>query len=136
MTRRVEPPSGSPPPRSATLGGRTIDIASLAEAVADRYFEEFPDDLHRYGDAARAWELHDTAHCLQWAVLDVEGWYDIGRQVAWLSEVLRARGFPVERLARNLELAADVVEERVAPDGLSLASRLRSAAATARAPAA
>ena len=136
MTRRVEPPSGSPPPRSATLAGRTIDIATLAETVADRYFEEFPDDLRRYGDAARAWELHDTAHCLQWAVLDVEGWYDIGRQVAWLREVLRARGFPVERLARNLELAADVVQDRVAPDGASLAARLRSAAETARAPAA
>ena len=136
MTRRVAPPSGSPPPRSATLAGRTIDLVSLAEAVADRYFEEFPEDLSRYGDAARAWELHDTAYCLQWAVLDVEGWDDIGRQVAWLTRVLRSRDFPVERLARNLELAADVVQDRVVPDGATVAARLRFAAATARAAAA
>ena len=136
MTRRVEPPSGSPPPRSATLAGRAIDLASLAEAVADRYFEEFPEDLSRYGDAARAWELHDTAYCLQWAVLDVEGWDDIGRQVAWLTGALRSRDFPVERLARNLELAADVVQDRVVLDGATVAARVRFAAATARAAAA
>lgn len=130
MTRRVAPPTGSPPPASATLAGRTIDLRPLAEAVADRYFVEFPDDLRRYGDAARAWEVHDTSYCLLWAVLDVEGWHDLEQRVAWLAVVLRSRGFPLARLARNLELAADVVDERVTAGGAPVAGRLRAAAAS------
>ena len=43
--------------------------------------------------------------------------------------VLRARGFPLEHLARNLELAADVVAEGVAAPGAAVADRLRAAAA-------
>jgi hypothetical protein len=132
VTRRVAPPSGWPAPRSAKLAGRDINLTAPAEAVADRYFAEFPDDLARYGDAARAWEVHDTAYCLQWAVLDVEGWNDLGTEVAWLANVLRSRGFPLDRLARNLELAADVVEERLASDGTAVAARLRRSAAWVR----
>ena len=132
MSRRVAPPSGSPAPTWATLAGRRIELTALAEAVADRYFEEFPGDLERYGDAARAWEVHDTAHCLQWAVLDVERLASLQREVEWLTNVLRSRGFPLEHLARNLELAADVVDERVADNGPTVAERLRSVAAAVR----
>ena len=128
MTRR---PSGAAPPTSATLAGREIELGPLAEAVADRYFEEFPEDLERYGDAARAWEVHDTSYCLHWAALDVEGFASLDREIAWLSNVLRTRGFPLEHLARNLELAADVVDERVASP--EVAERLRAAAGIARA---
>jgi hypothetical protein len=132
VSRPVAPPSGSPPPASATLAGRRIDLTALAEAVAARYFEEFPGDLERYGDAARAWEIHDTAHCLQWAVLDVERLASLQRQVDWLTNVLQARGFPLDQLARNLDLAAAVVEERLGEDGAAVAERLRSAAAAVR----
>jgi hypothetical protein len=64
MSRDVAPPSGWPAPQTAALAGRSIALVPLAEATADRYFEEFPEDLDRYGDAARAWEVHDTLHCL------------------------------------------------------------------------
>ena len=94
MTRAVAPPSGWPAPQTAALAGRSIALVPLAEAVADRYFAEFPEDLERYGDAARAWEVHDTLHCLHWAVLDVEGTASLEREVAWLTNVLRSRGFP------------------------------------------
>ena len=76
--------------------------------------------------------VHDTAHCLEWAVLDVERLASLQREVEWLTNVLRSRGFPLEHLARNLELAADVVDERVADNGPAVAERLRSAAATVR----
>jgi hypothetical protein len=132
LSRRTAPPSGMPAPTSASLGGRQIPLMPLAAAVADRYFNEFPDDLERYGDAARAWEIHDTSHCLQWAILDHEGLADLQREVAWLTTVLTSRDFPLEHLARNLELAADVVEERLAESGVALATRLRAAAAGAR----
>ena len=122
MTRR---PSGSPPPTAVTLGERKIELAPLLEAIADRYFAEFPGDLERYGTAARDWELHDTAHCLNWAALDVRGFASLDRNIHWLASILRARDFPVEQLARNLELAADVCDEQLSD---AVAARLRNAA--------
>jgi hypothetical protein len=131
VSRPVAPPSGFPPPGSATLGGRRIDLGPLAEEVADRYFAEFPEDFRRYGDAARAWEVHDTCHCLHWAILDAEGYASLEKEITWLADVLGARGFPLEKLVRNLELAGAVVEERV-PSGALVAGRLHAAAATVR----
>ena len=51
--------------------------------------------------------------------------------VAWLAGVLAARDFPLEHLAANLELAADVVEDRI-EQGPAVADRLRAAAITVR----
>jgi hypothetical protein len=132
MSRRVAPPSGSPVPTSVELAGHDIALAPLAQSVAERYFHEFPQDLERYGDAARAWEIHDTTHCLHWAVLDVDGFADLHREATWLAHVLAARGFPLEHLARNLELAADVIDEQLSETGQPVAARLRSAATTVR----
>ena len=127
MTR---PPSGWPPPEEARLAGRRVALSPLAQAVADRYFAEFPGDLERYdGDVAVAWELHDTRHVLSWAIGDVEGHVELDRQISWLAGVLGARDFPLEHLARNLELAAGVVAERLDP---RVGERLRSAAALVR----
>jgi hypothetical protein len=126
MTRR---PSGSPPPASITLGERRIELAPVLEAIADRYFAEFPSDLERYGEAARDWELHDTAHCINWAALDVRGFTSLDRNISWLTDILRARDFPLEQLARNLELAADVCAETI---GDAVAARLRNAATHVR----
>jgi hypothetical protein len=121
-----------PAPTSAPLGAQRIALRPLAEAVADRYFAEFPEDLERYGEVARAWEIHDTSHCLQWALLDAQGLASLEREVAWLTTVLSARDFPLEHLARNLELAADVVEAQLGEPGAAIGSRLRAAAAGVR----
>ena len=129
MTR---PPGGMPPPTTVELDGVTIELTPLAEAVAERYFAEFPEDLERYGDAGRQWEIHDTQHLLSWAIGDVEGFVDLDKQAAWLARVLSARDFPLEHLAVNLELAADVVDEQVA-GGSAVAEKLRGTAATVRA---
>jgi hypothetical protein len=129
MSRDVAPPSGWPAPQTAALAGRSIALVPLAEATADRYFKEFPEDLDRYGDAARAWDVHDTLHCLHWAVLDVEEIASLEREVAWLTNVLRSRGFPLDHLARNLDLAAVVVDEQLAGFGSAVAERLRPVAA-------
>ena len=132
MSRPVGPPSGWPAPTTATLAGRQIPLLSLAEAIADRYFDEFPEDLSRYGDAARPWEIHDTLHCLNWAMLDVEHAASLEREIAWLTNILRTRGFPVEHHARKLELAANVVDQRLAEPGAAMAERLNAAAAGVR----
>jgi hypothetical protein len=79
MTR---PPSGAPPPLSARLAGAEVPLLPLADEIAARYFAEFPDDFERYGEAARAWEIHDTLYCLRWACLDVVELADILREAA------------------------------------------------------
>jgi hypothetical protein len=127
--RRVAPPSGMAAPAHARLRGERVALAPLAERVADRYFSEFPDDLITYGDAALPWEVYDTSHCLQWAFLDVEGLCDLQREVNWLSDVLKARGFPLERLYRNLELCADVLDEQLGTPAAPVSARLRRAVA-------
>ncbi|HEX5618454.1 MAG TPA: hypothetical protein VFX51_08535 [Solirubrobacteraceae bacterium] len=132
MSGRTAPPSGWPPPTQARLGEAQIELEPLARTIADRYFERFPEDIERYGDAARAWELHDTQHLLHWAIGDVEGFVDMQHHVEWLARVLAARDFPLEHLAVNLELAADVVGERL-DSGDAVAERLRAAGASVRA---
>jgi hypothetical protein len=52
-------------------------------------------------------------------------------QVAWLARVLAARDFPLEHLAVNLELAAEVVNERL-DGGTPVAERLLDASVTVR----
>ena len=128
---RTAPPSGWPPPTQAMLAGAEVALEPLAAVIADRYFARFPEDIERYGDAARAWELHDTQHLLNWAIGDVEGHVDLERQVGWLAGVLEARDFPLDHLAGNLELAADAVEAELG-DAEALADRLRVAAAHVR----
>jgi len=129
--RRTAPPGGWPPPERARLAGEEIVLLPLATAVAERYFERYPDDLERYGDVARQWEIHDTQHLLNWAIGDVEGHVELERQVGWLAGVLEARDFPLEHLAGNLELAAETVEAEL-EDAAALAGRLRDAAAHVR----
>jgi hypothetical protein len=108
--KRLEPPSGQAAPIDVVVGGRRVGLVGFAEEVTRRYLAEFPDDLDRYGAAVRDWGEHDTRWLLSWAALDGDGQgVDFSEQLAWLARVLDARGFPLERLARNLEIAADVI---------------------------
>jgi hypothetical protein len=109
--KRLRPPQGGTPPPAfvAQPDGSELELRPLAKEICRRYREEFPDEERRYGDAGVAWCVHDNLHILNWAFLDGDGLLE--RQVAWLAGVLDARGFPLERLARDLELAADVVRD-------------------------
>ena len=114
MTSRLEPPSGQPPPTEARLGdGEALDLAMLAREICRRYRSEYPDEKERYGDAGNAWCVHDNQHLLNWAAGQVNGYVEFEREVAWLARVLEARDFPLDRLARNLDIGADVVREQV-----------------------
>ena len=124
--KRTALPSGAPPPEEA--GG--LDLRAMAERVTERYGTEFPDEDERYEPKVwRAWCRHDTQYLLQWAVLDAEGSTSLDRQVGWLAGVLDARGFPLDRLARTLELAADEVSGASREE---VAERLRAAAVRVR----
>jgi hypothetical protein len=131
VSRRPAPPGGWPPPPRAALAGTPVDLTTLARATSERYFERYPEDLERYGDLAREWEIHDTQHLLNWAIGDVEGHVVLDEQVAWLARVLEARDFPLEHLAGNLELAAEVVAQQL-EGGAEVAARLRAAGAMVR----
>jgi hypothetical protein len=88
---------------------------------------EFPDYATRYGPAALPWCLHDNQHILNWAFLSLHGTVDFEHQLSWLARVLEARGFPLARLARDLELLAGAVREEY-PDQAEVAERLGSGA--------
>ncbi len=131
---RLDPPGGDEPPGTASLGeGEPLDLAALAREICRRYREEFPDEAERYGDAGTAWCVHDNQYLLHWAAEAVNGYLDMTREVSWLASVLEARNFPIERLARNLDIGADVVISRVAgQNGELLAGVLTDAAAFVR----
>jgi hypothetical protein len=108
----TEPPSGAPAPVTAELrNGEELDLRTLAHEICRRYRDEFPDEQARYGDAGMAWCLHDNQHLLNWAVAESNGYGGFERQLTWLAAVLQARDFPLERLARDLDIAATVLNE-------------------------
>ncbi|HSD76697.1 MAG TPA: hypothetical protein VLA98_04810 [Solirubrobacteraceae bacterium] len=124
---RPAPPSGMAPPVTAVLpGGGEADLLELARAICARYAAEYPDERERYGDAGQAWCVHDNQHLLNWAILDARGEVSLDEQVAWLGRVLAARDFPLDRLARDLDLGA-------AGDGAAVAAALERAAEGVRA---
>ena len=132
MKKRLSPPSGHPPPTTVQApSGNTIELLALAEEVCRRYAAEFGDDEDRYepAEVTRGWCVHDNQHLLNWAVLSLADLCDFEEQVAWLARILEARDFPLERLARNLELAAEVVAQEVPGDGKRAAGVLHAGAA-------
>ena len=104
------PPSGGAPPEEAQLpGGERLELVPPAREIARRHRAEFPDEEERYGDRGLDWCTYDNQWILAWAAADACGFEDLSRQVEWLAGVLDARGYPVERLARDLEIAGEVV---------------------------
>ena len=130
--RAAPPPTGLNPPRTAPgPGGSTLDLVLLAEQVCTLYYAEFADEDARYGEAGHAWCRHDNQHLLNWAAESIDGFVDLHHEVSWLARVLEAREFPLDRLARNLDLDAEVVRLRV-PGGEELADALAGAARMVR----
>jgi hypothetical protein len=130
--RRPAPPTGQPPPRVAALGdGTELDLEALAREICARYRAEYPDEAERYGDAGLLWCRHDNQHLVNWAVLHTRAFVALDEQVAWLAKILEAREFPLDRLARNLDIGAAVVRERI-PDAGDVAAALSGAAEMVR----
>jgi hypothetical protein len=129
---RPAPPSGEPPPRAATLAdGTALDLEALAREVCRRYRAEYPDEEERYGDAGHLWCLHDNQHLINWATLHTQEYVVLDDHVAWLAKILEAREFPLDRLARDLDIAAEVVRGDVR-GGEAVAEALSGAAAMVR----
>ncbi|MBW3593324.1 MAG: hypothetical protein KY396_06500 [Actinobacteria bacterium] len=136
MRTELRPPSGgTPPPESITLaGGERLFLAPIAHEAALRFRREFPDEEERYGDAGFAWCVHDTQYLLAWALTDAEiGGRHFEKNLEWLTRLLDARGYPAERIARDLEIVADVLHE-LHPDAREALTTLRRGAVHVRAP--
>jgi hypothetical protein len=125
---RPAPPSGQPPPERAQMAdGTEVNLEAIAREVCERYRAAYPDEEGRYGEAGMAWCRHDNQHLVNWAVLDTRDYVSLDEQVAWLAKVLEAREFPLDRLARDLDIAAAVVAERVAGSDAVAAALTRAA---------
>jgi hypothetical protein len=133
MSRALPPTGANPPEQIRTASGAVVELVPLATEICHRYALQFTDEREHYGSAGEAWCLHDNQYLLAWAVQDArDGTVDLVEQTLWLRDVLDRRGFPVDRLARNLEMAAEVVSQRLADAPLAQAvSELFSAAAAA-----
>ena len=130
---QTAPPSGNPAPTTVAVPGLTLDLWHLGQQICRAYHREFPDEFARYGDAAAAWCVHDMQHLLFWAAGEVNGHFAMNPQVMWLAGVLTARDFPLDRLARGLDIAAEVVLAQVTGDpGIDLARVLTAAAQCVR----
>lgn len=133
MSRPLEPPGGFPPPEHSLLAGREVPLEPAAREICRRYREEFPDEQERYGEAGNAWCVHDNQHILNWTLMAVDMGHDLDKELLWLAGVLHHRDFPLERLVRNLHIAAEVVEAQLGADGAEPARRLRAGGEAVRA---
>jgi hypothetical protein len=132
VSRRLAPPSGMAPPVTAISPlGEKLDLAALATEACRAYDAEFPDERDRYGPAGIQWCVHDNQHVFNWAALSLTGHLVFLEQIQWLAGVLEARDFPLDRLARSLELCAQTIKRRH-PDERALAERLRDGATFVR----
>jgi hypothetical protein len=134
VSRPPRAPSGGAPPDSATLpDGSFLELAPLAREIARRHRVEFPDEADRYGDRGLEWCVYDNQWLLSWAIMAAGGWDDFDTQLMWLAGVLESRGYPVDRLARGLEIAAEVTTDARIPEPDLVRGALLSGAEAVRA---
>ncbi len=124
--RTVAPPrGGDPPPAELRLSdGEIVWLRPVAEEISRRLRAEFPEE-EEYGDAGFEWCVHDNQYLVRWATLPEPSFRS---QLDWLARLLEARGYPLERLSRDLAIAADVVAERWGERAADVADRLRAGA--------
>jgi hypothetical protein len=104
-------PSGASAPTTAvTSEGAVIDLLPLASEICFRFYVRFPEELERSGEAGSEWCAHDNQYLLAWAFQEArDGTVSLVDQVVWLAGVLSHRNFPLDLLAADLDIAADLV---------------------------
>ena len=106
-------PRAARPPTSASSTTRSTPTTSNATGPPDE-----------------AWCEHDSRYLIAWALEDARAsTLDCVEQVQWLARVLAERSFPIERLARHVELTAAILRTPELGDiGSRAADRLSHAA--------
>ncbi len=80
----------------------------------------------------REWCEHDTRHLIGWAASEAERGSSLAKQLDWLGVVLESRGYPVQRLADTLEIAAGVMGEQLGDTAEGIRASLTAGAAHVR----
>lgn len=90
----------------------------LAGAITEALYAEMPDLMEKYGESGRAKCLQDMRYNLEHLAPAVALGEPalFARYVAWLRDMLRARGIPTGEVRRSLELTQDIVRDRLAPE--------------------
>lgn len=103
-------PSGASAPTTAQLSdGSVIELEPIAREICARFYDRYPHELERSGEAGTEWCRHDNQYLLAWAIQDArDGTVLLVEQAVWLAGVLETRGFPVEQLIGNLQIAAEI----------------------------
>ena len=121
----------SPPVVATSPLGDELELRALAKETCSAYDAEFPDERERYGPAGIQWCVHDVQHILNWAALSLTGSLAFLEQIAWLARILEGRDFPLDRLARGLELCAQTLDQHH-PRERALVARLLEGATFVR----
>ena len=72
-------------------------------------------------------------HLIGWAAGEAERGMSLAKQLDWLGLVLESRGYPVQRLADTLEIAADVLGDHLGDTAEKVQASLTAGAAHVRA---
>ncbi|MGO9956027.1 MAG: hypothetical protein ACLP50_08600 [Solirubrobacteraceae bacterium] len=129
MNRPIPGPSGEKPPSSAiSPRGEELDLVAVAKLTCSAYDAEFSDERARYGPAGLQWCRHDNQHLLNWAVISLTYGISFENELAWLARILEHRQFPLQRLARDLELLSGALTTAY-PDEQEVAERIKEGAA-------
>jgi hypothetical protein len=128
--KRLRRPSGDVAPGEIRVaGGELVRTEPLAGEITARFFALHPEQLERYGAAARDWCLHDSRWIVAWTLMDTElRAASLVREVDWLAGVLDARGYPLDGLADCLRIAGEVLSAQDATWSERAAGRLLTAA--------
>ncbi|HWG89756.1 MAG TPA: hypothetical protein VNZ52_02810, partial [Candidatus Thermoplasmatota archaeon] len=86
---------------------------ALARRVVERFYEERPEASARWGDRGRRFCLEDTRYHLQYlaAALEFRLPRTFVQYVAWIRDVLEARGVDRDHLRLTLRLLAEALEQ-------------------------
>jgi hypothetical protein len=119
------PPATAPGP-----DGEDIDLIPIARRACQDFVAEYPGYTERYGPPGMQWCVHDNQHILTWALMDSPASV-FERELAWLARVLEARDFPLDQLARGVELlSAPLIDAH--PDLTAVAERIEQGVAFLR----
>ncbi|HEV2130044.1 MAG TPA: hypothetical protein VGR27_03020 [Longimicrobiaceae bacterium] len=94
----------------------------LARAITEALYAEMPDLMEKYGESGRAKCLQDMRYNLEHLAPAVALGEPalFARYVAWLRDMLGARGIPADEVRRSLELTQDFVRVRLAAEQAEL----------------
>jgi hypothetical protein len=101
--------------RDAAAAALLAEREELARAITDALYAELPELLQKYGEAGRLKCLQDMRYNVEHLAPAVALGEPVlfGRYVAWVGDMLAARGVAGPELRRSLEIMRDLTTARL-----------------------